>query len=279
MTTERSGEFEYLLGDSMDEQGRLEFQASLWDPVAHALFDRVGVAPGWRVLEIGPGTGTLNAELRRRIQAETDVVEQSDRYLAALRARWQADGFPDGRIWEAPLADVELPAAAYDLIFARWVFLFLPEPERHVAQLAGALKPGGVLAIQDYFRDTFCLVPRPADWEALVAADRLFFASHGGDVNIGTRLPSMFEACGLEVVESLPHTKSGHPGSAVWTWLTTYFLGVLERYASLGPLTPEAAHRIAAAWDEAAHRPASLLIGPTVLDVVGRKPAVPPAVL
>lgn len=268
----RAAEFEYLLGDSVDEQGRLDFQAALWDPVSHALFDRLGVAAGWQVLEIGPGTGTLNLELRRRLRAPTDIVEQSTRYRAAMTGRWHADGFGDGRIWDVPLADADLPEARYDLIFARWVFLFLPDPAQHVERLARALKPGGILAVQDYFRDTFCLVPRPADWDALVEADRRFFALNGGDVNIGTRLPALFEGAGLEVIDIVPHTKSGRPGSPVWKWLTAYFLGVLERYATLGPLSPEAAHRIATAWDSAAHRPASVLIAPTVLDVVGRRP-------
>jgi SAM-dependent methyltransferase len=270
--TEASGESPYLLGDSLTEQQRLDLQASLWDPVSHALFDRIGVAPTWRVLEVGPGTGTLNLELRRRVEAPVDVVEPSPAYRAALQERWLGDGFGAAQVWETPLRDADLPSATYDLVFARWVFLFLPDAQTYVAQLAQALKPGGWLAVQDYFRDTFVLVPRPADWEALVAADRAFFASTGGDVNIGTQLPSMFQACGLDVQDVSPTTKSGHPGSAVWTWLTTYFLGVLDRYATLGPLTPDAAARIAAAWKAAAHSPASLLIGPTVLDVVGRKP-------
>jgi SAM-dependent methyltransferase len=263
----------YLLGDSLDEQHRLDVQATLWDPVSQALFDRIGVAPGWRVLEVGPGTGTLNMDLRHRVQGPTDVVEQSAAYRAVLTRRWEIDGLGRAQVWEGALSDTILPAGAYDFIFARWVFLFLPSPEQHVEQLARALKPGGVLAVQDYFRDTFVLVPRPPEWEALVDADRAFFASQGGDVNIGTRLPAMFAACGLDVESITPHTKSGHPGSLVWTWLSTYFLGVLDRYATLGPLSADAARRIATAWEAAARMPAALLIGPTVLDVVGRRRA------
>src|SRR5258707_168899 len=36
----------YLLGDSRREAARLRAQAELWDPVAHALFDRVDVREG-----------------------------------------------------------------------------------------------------------------------------------------------------------------------------------------------------------------------------------------
>ena len=266
-------EFLYLLGDSEREAGRLELQAALWDPVSHALFDRAGVTRGWRVLEIGPGTGSLHLELRRRVQGPVDVVEQSPAFATALVERCRQDGFAAGQLWNEPLIDAPLPAAHYDFIFARWVFLFLPDPAAHLAALARALKPAGQLAIQDYHRDTFGLVPRPPDWEALVAADHAFFASQGGDANIGARLPALFDAAGLDVLDISATTKTGHPGSAVWDWLTSYFLGVLDKYAAFAPFTPDAARRIETAWKKAASHQASLLIAPTVIDLLGRKRA------
>jgi SAM-dependent methyltransferase len=266
-------DWDYLLGDSAVEARRLELQAALWDPVSHALFDRLGVARGWRVLEVGPGVGSLHLELRRRVEGAVDIVEQSAAFAATLSERCTRDGFGPGRVWNQPLIDADLPADHYDLIFARWVFLFLPDPAAHLAKLAAALTPGGAIAIQDYFRDTFGLVPRPPDWEALVAADRAFFASQGGDANIGARVPGLFDAAGLDVVDIMATTKTGHPGSPVWEWLTTYFLGVLEPYSAFAPFTPEAARRIDTAWRQAGTDAASLLIAPTVLGVVGRKRA------
>lgn len=269
----RADDFQYLLGDSDTESRRLQLQAALWDPVSHALFDRAGVAAGWRVLEIGPGAGSLHLDLRRRVRGPVDFVEQSRAFAASLRERCAGDGLGDGRHWVEPLIGAELPSGHYDFIFARWVFLFLPDPAAHLATLSAALKPGGLIAIQDYFRDTFGLIPRPADWDALLAADRAFFASQGGDANIGARLPGLFDDAGLDVEEIVPTTKTGHPGSPVWNWLTTYFLGVLEPYAAFPPFTHEAAGRIEAAWTAAGRRTTSLLIAPTVLDILGRKRA------
>lgn len=268
MTTAR-----YLLGDSPTEAERLRQQAALWDPVSCALFDRIGVGPGWRVLEIGPGAGSLHLELRQRVQGAVDAVEQSDVFASALAERCRNDGWPARTIWRCPLLQAPLPEAAYDLIFARWVFLFLPDPLAHVRTLVRALKPGGRLAVQDYFRDTMSLVPAPAkdDWDAFIAADHAFFASDGGDVNIGARLPDLCERAGLEVVDVTPTILHGHPGSPVWTWLTRYFFGVLNQYASIPPFSPAAAARLAAAWSSAQASPWSLLVAPAVLDIVGRK--------
>jgi SAM-dependent methyltransferase len=158
----------YLLGDTRREARRLRDQARLWDPVSHALFDRLDIGKGWRILEIGPGQGSLHLELRRRAQTAVDAVEPSAAFAARLAMRCRRDGLGRGRIWQANLGDASLPVATYDLIFTRWVFLFLPEFRAHVRKLVRSLKPGGLLAIQDYHRETMALVPESADWPAFM---------------------------------------------------------------------------------------------------------------
>lgn len=263
--------YTYLLGDQRREAARLRAQARLWDPVSLALFDRLGIRRGWRVLEIGPGQGSLHMELRRRVRAPIDAVERSPVFAAALARRVRADGFGAGTIWQQDLIDAPLPPRTYDLIFARWVFLFLPRPDAHVAKLARALKPGGFLALQDYHRETFALVPRPPEWTDFMAADRAFFASQGGDASIGGRLPALYRAAGLRVAGIEATVKSGHPGSPVWKWLTAYFMGVMDRYAAFRPFSKAQAARLVRQWQHAAGDPGSLLIAPAVLDVVGRR--------
>jgi SAM-dependent methyltransferase len=273
VTRSRKGapRYRYLLGDARDEAARLRFQARLWDPVAHELFGRLRVRRGWRVLEVGPGQGSLHLELRKRTGRPVDAVEPSAAFRARLARLTTRDGLGTGRTWDATLGDADLPSGHYDLIFARWVFLFVPDPAARVRQLARALKPGGVLAIQDYYRDTLALVPTPPEWPAFLAADHAFFETQGGDASIASRLPPMFAAAGLEVTDLHPTIKTGHPGSPVWTWLTTYFLGVMPRLGRIRPFTPAQARRLARYWGEMSSRRSSVLISPCVVDVIGRK--------
>jgi SAM-dependent methyltransferase len=263
--------YRYLLGDSNRESARLRRQARIWDPTAHALFDRLKIARGWRVLEIGPGQGSLNQELQRRVRGPVDVVERSHAFAEKLRRRKGRDRFGESMLWECDLIHAPLPRATYDLIFARWVFLFLPDVEAHLRKLVASLKPGGRLAVEDYCRGTLRMVPQPPEWDDLLEADLAFFATQGGDANIGARLPGLYEKAGLDVIDVTPTTKVGRPGSLEWEWMTTYFLGVLGRYSQLRPLTNEKAASLRRHWLAAARRRTSLLISPTVLDVVGRK--------
>ncbi len=264
--------FKYLLGDSRGEAARLRFQAKLWDPVSLALFDRLGVKPGMKVLEIGPGQGSLHMELRRRVKGPVDAVERSKPFAAHLRKLCSRDGRKEGTIWESDLIDAPLPENKYDLIFARWVFLFLPEPVKHLRKLARALKPGGRIAIQDYHRESMMLYPTPKDWPELIAADIAFFKTQGGDASIGGHLQEMYKKAGLVPESAKAELKTGFPDSAVWTWASWYFLGVMPRLGKIKPFSPAAARRVSAAWRAAAKRPESLFVAPAVLDCVARKP-------
>ncbi len=231
--------YRYLLGDSRREAARLRAQARLWDPVATALFDRLRVRRGWKVLEIGPGQGSLHMELRRRVGGPVDAVERSPAFAARLRRLCARDRFG---------------------------------PDHIFVKLVRALRPGGLLAIEDYHRETFALIPRPREWADLMAADRAFFASQGGDASIGGRLPELYRRAGLEIVAIDPNLKVGRPGSPVWRWLSTYFLGVLDRYAEHPPLTRGKAARLRRRFLAAARADTSLMIAPAVIDVIGRKP-------
>ena len=267
----KTTDYQYLLGDSRREAARLRAQSELWDPTSFLLFDRLQVTPGWRVLEIGPGQGSLHLELRLRLQGPADAVERSPTFAAHLKEICAHDGLGTGQIWETDLLAAALPANHYDLIFARWVFLFLPDPEAHLRKLVRALKPGGRLAIQDYHRETMALIPRAPQWADFMAADRAFFASQGGDASIGAQLPTLYRKVGLQVEQTLPTIQTGRPGSAVWSWMSEYFLGVMSRYAAFPPFNQTSADALRQHWLTAARSAHSLLIAPTVLDVVGRK--------
>jgi SAM-dependent methyltransferase len=263
--------YRYLLGDAAREAARLRAQARLWDPVSLALFDRIRVGRGWRVLEIGPGQGSLHMALRRRVRGPVDAVERSAAFANRLAALTRRDRFGPGRIWQTDLLNAPLPRRHYDLIFARWVFLFLPDPAAHLRKLVRALKPDGLIAVQDYHRETLALVPRPDDWYDFLAADRAFFASEGGDVSIGGRMPRLYQQVGLVTADTVVTIKTGRPGTPVWRWLTTYFMGVMDQLAAFPPFSENAANRVRKHWLAAGRRKTSILISPAVIDVVGRK--------
>ena len=130
---------------------------------------------------------------------------------------------------------------------------------------------GGLLAIEDYCRATLRRIPEPPEWENFLKADLAFFASQGGDANIGARLPELYERAGLTLVDVTPTIKFGRPGSPVWNWVSGYFMGVMSQLGKYPPFTSAQADRLRRNWLQAGTRATSLLIAPTLVDVVGRK--------
>lgn len=62
-----------IRGDERGDQ-RLQILARCWRPTTAALFDRVGLAPGMRCLDLGCGSGHVSVELARRVGPDGSVV-------------------------------------------------------------------------------------------------------------------------------------------------------------------------------------------------------------
>ena len=264
-------EFNYLLGDSRQESARLSRQSQLWDPVTFALFDRLKLKKGMRVLEIGPGRGSIYFELRKRVRGSIDAVERSPVFARSLAELSKKDSFGEGQVWISDLIDSKLPRNHYDLIFTRWVFLFLPNPQAHLKKLLHSLKPGGRLVIQDYHRETLGMVPTPRHWQEFLAADQAFFKSQGGNASVGNLIPDLLRELGVDQVQVEVHIKTGHPGSATWNWLTDYFMMVLDRYSKFKPFSKSKAQALRQDWKAYSQEPSSVLIAPTLVDIVATK--------
>ena len=116
------------------------------------------------------------------------------------------------------------------------------------------------------------MIPQPPEWENFATAERRFFQAQGADVSPAERLPTLYRRAGLRVDQIEPIIKMGHPGSPTWDWMTTFFLGMMDRYAKHPPFSPSQATRLRRRWRAAARDPSSILIAPAVVNMVGRKP-------
>ena len=126
------------------------------------VLDRVGIRPGERVLELGPGPGAFTVDAARRAgpQGRIIAVDIQPEMIARV----------EQRVREASLANVETHVAgAYDLplenesIDRAFVVTVLPEiPDRNraLAELWRVLKPGGRLSITEEFMDPDYPFPR-----------------------------------------------------------------------------------------------------------------------
>lgn len=115
------------------------------DGVRNAAVAAAGIGPGAVVADVGTGTGFL-AERALEAGARVIAIDASEGMLGQVRARFA------GRPFEARAGDVgalPLEAGEVDAVLANMVLHHAPDPRGAIAEMARALKPGGILVITD----------------------------------------------------------------------------------------------------------------------------------
>ncbi len=266
---------EYILGTDAEELKRLQLQQRVWGGVTAAFLDRLPTIAGGRALDVGCGPGLLLGDLRGRVGERGEVVglDESAPYVDHARARVAEQGFDNVRVEHGTLEEFDLGAEAYDLILLRWVLGFVPGPERQIERFARALRPGGVVAVQDYNHEGVSLFPESAGFRAVIDATRRLYATRGGDPWIAPRLPRLFRDAGLELCDMQPNAQAGGPDSGVFAWADAFFTYHAGRMADAGVLSREDCNRFHREWSERRADPCALFFSPFVVDAAGRKPS------
>jgi SAM-dependent methyltransferase len=113
---------------------------------------RNGATEESEIIDVGAGDATLVDALLERGFRHVTVLDISGTALERAQARLGARA--DGVTWiEADIRDAELPAGAFDVWHDRAVFHFLTrqdDRDRYVAQLASALRHGGILIMATF---------------------------------------------------------------------------------------------------------------------------------
>jgi SAM-dependent methyltransferase len=120
-----------------------------------AVLDRVGIRPGERVLELGPGPGTLTVEAARRVgpAGQLIAVDIQPRMIAQMQERVRGAGLINVEPCVADACQLPLDDASVDRAFLIAVLPEIPDQAGALAELHRILKPHGSLSITEEFLD------------------------------------------------------------------------------------------------------------------------------
>jgi SAM-dependent methyltransferase len=109
--------------------------------------DRVGIAPGERVVDVGCGTGQTALQLARRVGPAGAVVglDISEPMLARARARARSAGAENVTFVAADVQTHRFEPAQADTCFSRFGVMFFADSVAAFGNLRSALRPGGRL--------------------------------------------------------------------------------------------------------------------------------------
>ena len=202
----------YLLGT--EERRRLELLEQCLDPITTRSLDAIGVAPGWRCLEVGGGGGSVTRMLCERVgpTGRVAAVDLDTRFLEEIQSE-NLDVFRQDVVVEG------LPGSGYDLIHARMLLVHLPTREMFLEELVAALRPGGWLLVEELDVFPFSALAEglyAEVWKAVVTA----FDTGSMATTWSRDLPALFDRLGLEEVEPICQIPA-YRGGSVWADVTT----------------------------------------------------------
>jgi SAM-dependent methyltransferase len=119
------------------------------------VLDRVGIRPGERVLELGPGPGAFTVDAARRAGPEGRLVavDIQPAMIARLERRIREAGLTNVETHVAGAYDLPLESESVERAFLVTVLPEIPDQDRALAELWRVIKPGGQLSITEEFID------------------------------------------------------------------------------------------------------------------------------
>jgi SAM-dependent methyltransferase len=177
------------------EQERLRKLEEWLDPGTTRYLDQIGVGPGWRVLEVGAGAGSITRVLAERVGPSGSVLATD------LDTKFLDDiALPNVEVRKHDILNDDLPEDAFDLVHTRLLLMHLPGRDEALKRMIAATKPGGFVFVEDMEMMTWIdVTPSPA-MERVRAALFKLFEMAGANPFLGRTLPFMLDAAGLEDV-------------------------------------------------------------------------------
>jgi ubiquinone/menaquinone biosynthesis C-methylase UbiE len=193
---------QYVIRGGKRGYERLQVLARNWLPTTSALFDRAGLGPGMRCLDLGCGGGDVTFELARRVGPAGQVtgVDMDEVKLDLARQAAAAGGFSNVEFRALDIYDWAEPDS-YDLVYCRNVLQHLSRPVDVLRAMWAAVRAGGVIVVEDAdFEGSFCDPPNEgfAFW---VDAYQRVLRAHGGDPLSGRKLHRRFRDAGIPAPE------------------------------------------------------------------------------
>jgi SAM-dependent methyltransferase len=234
----------YLFGQVREhERARLAGLSAQFDPVTVRHLASVGVAAGWHCLEVGAGAGSIARWLAATVGSTGRVVatDLDIQFLDDLPR-------PPVEVVRHDITGDPVEQDAFDLVHARAVLEHLPRRSEVVPRLLSALRPGGVLMLEDIVFGAALLPvsgwivspPSKADaFSRVIPAMAAGFRAVGADPEFGLELPGALAAAGLREVGAELTCRLVHGGSEESAFYTMALRDLGPRLIAAGLLTEQ----------------------------------------
>ena len=159
-----------------------------------------GLSEGMQALDLGCGTGAVTREMAAIVGPGRALgVDQSrERIAEAVRMAAERDLEIAFACHDAHA--LELPTATFDFAWSRFLFEYLEQPQRVLAEMVRVTKPGGIVAVADLDGQLQSFHPLSSADEACLAGTLRALRTSGFDPDVGRKLYGWFRSAGLTAI-------------------------------------------------------------------------------
>jgi ubiquinone/menaquinone biosynthesis C-methylase UbiE len=235
--------------------------------------DTVGVAPGWRCLEVGGGSGAVAAWMADRVgpSGHVLVTDMDPRFMEGSAYHRPAHM----ELRRHDIATDPLPEQAFDLIHTRLVLSHVPQRQQALARLVAGLKPRGWLVIEEFdgrLVDRTIPAADPADAERhrkMTRAVTHLLDDRGFDAEWARRLYGHLKTSGLVEVGMEGHLAVREGGSPGASLEAANLAHIRKEAVAEGLITDAEVEAVLARLDA----PDFVVFSPLMFTAWGRRPA------
>jgi ubiquinone/menaquinone biosynthesis C-methylase UbiE len=122
---------------------------AFWDRYGRRTVERLSLAPGSSVLDVGCGSGAsaIPAAINVGPQGRVIAIDLADRLLAIARSKSLAQNLHNVDFKRADMTALAYPDASFDAVVSVFSIFFVTDMVAQVRELWRVLRPGGKLAI------------------------------------------------------------------------------------------------------------------------------------
>lgn len=143
-----------------------------WERIGKRTVDRLALATGAKILDVGCGTGASALPAAEAVGANGSVigVDLSARLLERARAKAKARGIANIEFRVADMTSLGYPDGHFDAVVSVFSIFFVPDMEGMVRELWRMVRPGGKLAVTTWGPRIF--EPAYSRWQAAIKHER-----------------------------------------------------------------------------------------------------------
>jgi ubiquinone/menaquinone biosynthesis C-methylase UbiE len=234
---------DYVLGQSIEEQERLIFQARLLRPYTERYLRVAGVAPGMRVLDVGSGVGDVAFLVSDIVGPGGRVVglDRDEKGLERARQRAEEQGCSAWVSFQTTGLDDFFTTEQFDAVVGRYILLYQPDPAATIRRLTSFLNAGGIVAFHECdFTNPNPSFPSCQLYDQVYGLMAEVFRRGGAPPDFGRRLGRTFLDAGLPFPTIVAETViGGWPGSFLIPWLAKTLVNLAPRMTDLQLTAPD----------------------------------------